>query len=84
MSDHEDLKARYEAIAAKDLTALADEAAQSLDLDTREAEQLGLLLARAWMAGATAGQDEMIRQADSQGFKINTEVVLRSPDASAD
>jgi hypothetical protein len=79
VSDYDDLQQRYAGVAAEDLKPIIEDAATLLGVDTPSTvEQLGVLFARAWMAGAQAGQDEMVDQA-AEGGLIIERVVLKPP-----
>jgi hypothetical protein len=73
------MQARYAQRAAPALKRLSEEAAKALKLARQvEREQLGLYLARAWMDGAMAGQDETLDQTAEQGYIVR-ERKVRAP-----
>jgi len=72
MSEHDDLRHRYATGARQALPPILAAAATSLGLeDDAQRQTLGDALARAYMAGASAGQAEIMAQAVEQGFDIN-------------
>jgi len=65
----------YKAAAERDVQPLISEAAASFGVDTIAGrEQLGEFLARAWMAGTRAAQDEQISAAAR--LSIDTEAAV--------
>jgi hypothetical protein len=84
MSDYDDLMQKYAGTAAEDLKPLTEQAAQAVGVsDTAAKEQLGLFLAKAWMAGAMAGQDEMVAQAKEQGYNVDVSALKPPPDGAS-
>jgi hypothetical protein len=76
MSEYEEVRSKFAATAAEDLKPLTDEAARAIGAEDTEAkEYLGLFLAKAWMAGAQAGQDEVLAQAAEQGYNVKVDVL---------
>lgn len=81
VSDYEDLLRNYTTHAAGALPPIIEDAASRLGVqdDPAKVEALGEALARAYMAGADAGQSEVLAQAAEQGvpFTLNQ---LKSPE----
>lgn len=80
MSDYEDLLHNYATHAAQALPPITRDLASALGIPEDD-ERIGVLgesLARAYMAGAEAGQSETMAQAAEQGFSISVEQ-LRAP-----
>jgi len=72
VSDLDDLRHRYATDARQALPPILDAVASSLGIDDdAQREALGEALARAYQAGASAGQAEIMAQAVEQGFDIN-------------
>jgi hypothetical protein len=78
MPDYADLMRNFATAAAQDLKPLIAEAAESLHTDEEQTAVLGGLMARSWMAGAMAGQSEMVAQAIEQGANVSNEMI-RAP-----
>ena len=82
MPDPREELAKLASTAAVDLEPLIDQAASELGLEgEHKKERVGALLARAWMDGAQAGQDEMIRQTRAQGVAVEEQVLRPDDDA---
>jgi hypothetical protein len=80
MPEYGDLLRNYSTAAAQDLKPMIREAATALGLEgDRLIQALGGFMARAWMAGALAGQSEMVAQAIDQGAQVD-QTMLRPPD----
>ena len=58
-----------------ELKPLIEEAAAALQLEGDAVEQLGGYLAKAWMDGAMAGQESMLKQAEEAGFTVENRMV---------
>jgi hypothetical protein len=85
MPDYSDLLKNYTSAARQDLPPLIGELAEALGVDEDRAtvEIIGGVLARAWMAGAAAGQAEVLAQAVEKGLPVQQEM-LRAPDDGQD
>jgi hypothetical protein len=77
MSEHDDLLHNMFTAAAADLRPLLDEAAEQLELTVGQVVGLGHFLGTAWVAGAKAGQAEMMAQAIEQGIEVRPQVASR-------
>lgn len=82
MADQPDVSHNLTTAAAQDLRPLVKAAAEALDLDQQRTERLGEFMAKAWMAGAQAGQAEMVAQAAEQGANVSVTPV-RADDAAS-
>ncbi len=82
MCDYDDLQMTFVTAAARDLpqlvTELADLCSCTGEADLRSVREI---LARAWLAGAHAGQIETIAQAVKQGAHIDHQI-LGGPNAA--
>jgi hypothetical protein len=78
MPDYGHLMRNFATAAAQDLKPLIAEASEALGTDEKQTEVLGDFMARSWMAGAMAGQSEMVAQAIEQGANVSNEMV-RAP-----
>jgi len=67
MPDYEGVLDNMVSAASIDLRSLVTEAGDELGLDVFEVVKFGRFLAAAWVAGAKAGQAEMVAQAIEQG-----------------
>jgi hypothetical protein len=70
MSEHDDLLHNMFTAAATDLPPLLNEAGEQLNLTVSQVMSLGHFLNSAWIAGAKAGQAEMMAQAIEQGIDV--------------
>jgi hypothetical protein len=70
MSEHDDLLHNMCTAAAADLRPLLNEAGEQLELTVGQVISLGHFLGTAWVAGAKAGQAEMMAQAIEQGIDV--------------
>jgi hypothetical protein len=80
MSEHDDLLHNMFTAAAADLRPLLDEAGEQLELTVGQVIGLGHFLGTAWVAGAKAGQAEMMAQAIEQGIDVQSHVASRDDD----
>jgi hypothetical protein len=80
MSEHDDLLHNMFTAAAADLRPLLDEAGEQLELTVGQVIALGHFLGTAWVAGAKAGQAEMMAQAIEQGIDVRSHVARRDDD----
>lgn len=74
----EELGKAYVAAAVDDVGPMIARGAELLALDRPGTEQLGTLLAEAWIAGAEAAQDEAIRKAVGMSVQIR-EALSQAP-----
>lgn len=71
MLTEDELRATYESHAKHALPPIAQDAAALFGLTTEEdLGALGVLLARAFLAGANAGESEVMAQAISRGVNL--------------
>jgi hypothetical protein len=75
MPDFDELSHNLAKVASDDVNALLPEAAEAVDADE---EKLAYFLAKAWMAGAHAGQVEVVAQMNEKGIKADIKMI-RAP-----
>lgn len=80
MSEHDDLLHNMFTAASADLRPLLNEAGEQLELTVGQVIGLGHFLGTAWIAGAKAGQAEMMAQAIEQGIDVQPRVACRDED----
>ena len=78
MADYEDLLDKFASAAAQDLPPLRRALADRLGATPGDREVIDEFLMRAWMAGAHAGQMEVLAQTIEQGTNVEHRV-LRPP-----
>jgi hypothetical protein len=83
MSEHDELVRNMFTAAAADLRPLLNEAGEQLDLTVGQVMGLGHFLSTAWVAGAKAGQAEMMAQAIEQGVDVRPRLARRDDDGEA-
>ena len=77
-ADYEALLDRFASAAARDLPPLRRELSERIGATAAEAEVIHDVVLRAWMAGAHAGQMEVLAQTIEQGAELDHRV-LRPP-----
>jgi hypothetical protein len=80
MSEHDDLVHNMFTAASADLRPLLNEAGEQLELTVGQVIGLGHFLSSAWVAGAKAGQAEMMAQAVEQGIDVRAGFARRDED----
>lgn len=70
MSEYEGMLHNMVTAASTDLRSLVTEVGDEFDLSIAEVIQMGRFLTAAWIAGAKAGQAEMVAQAIEQGIDV--------------
>jgi hypothetical protein len=81
MSEHDELVRNTFTAATADLRPPLNEAGEQLDLTVGQVIDLGHFLSTAWVAGAKAGQAEMMAQAIEQGIDVRPQLARRDDEA---